>query len=272
MSLGSRSSIGVSIATPRRAPGVALVAALHDHDAAVLVDVRDGLAVGDQEPPVVELDHVAEERAFAALGRRDDDRVGRCSGFWLGRGSGGRGGGQGRGRGEQRGAGATEQTTHENHSQSGTAEFGGRPESYLERHFMSIDAAVDMERCSRWTVSLHAWITLGVGMDRRRMGTLAALTALAALLLPTAASGQPPADTGVPQDANLVANGGFDVGDRVGHPTAGVSRAPSRPPTSSTSPPTAPPARARWSSTSRRATRSPSPATGWSPRPAPRTR
>ncbi|GIF67487.1 hypothetical protein Ais01nite_55220 [Asanoa ishikariensis] len=51
------------------------------------------------------------------------------------------------------------------------------------------------------------------------MGTLAGLTAVAALLLPTAASGQPPADTGVPQDTNLVANGGFDVGDRVGHPT-----------------------------------------------------
>lgn len=104
------------------------------------------------------------------------------------------------------------------------------------------------------------------------MGTLTALTALAALLLPTAASGQPPADTGVPQDTNLVANGGFDVGDRVGHPTGwSVEGAESAANVVNLSAyRTAGPG--RWRSTSRRATRSPSPATGWSPRPAPRTR
>ncbi|MEV0718225.1 hypothetical protein [Asanoa sp. NPDC050611] len=46
------------------------------------------------------------------------------------------------------------------------------------------------------------------------------MTGLLALIVPTAASGQTPADTGVPQDGNLVANGGFDVGDRAGHPTS----------------------------------------------------
>ncbi|GIF75474.1 hypothetical protein [Asanoa siamensis] len=43
---------------------------------------------------------------------------------------------------------------------------------------------------------------------------------LVTLIVPTAASGQTPADTGVPQDGNLVANSGFDVGDRSGRPIA----------------------------------------------------
>ncbi|MDG4826466.1 hypothetical protein O7635_31840 [Asanoa sp. WMMD1127] len=57
-------------------------------------------------------------------------------------------------------------------------------------------------------------------MVERRVGrrVLVPLVALASLVVPTAASGQTPADTGAPQDGNLVANGGFDVGDRAGHP------------------------------------------------------
>lgn len=55
-------------------------------------------------------------------------------------------------------------------------------------------------------------------LRRRHLGLAAGLVGVAVLLTPIAASGQTPADTGVPQDGNLVPNGGFDVGDRAAHP------------------------------------------------------
>lgn len=53
---------------------------------------------------------------------------------------------------------------------------------------------------------------------RVRTGVLVGLVGVGALVVPTAASGQTPVDLGVPQDGNMVANGGFDVGDPDGHP------------------------------------------------------